>query len=147
MTEQARFTLQGVLPSLRAADKPAVLMALAQFAVKLCGGSAVDIAARLAEREALGSTGIGHGIAVPHARIEGLAAPVGFFARLERPIDFSSIDEKKVDLVFLLLSPAGAAASHLAALASVSRRLRDPLVRGAIRGATSPEAIRVALIG
>src|SRR5215471_7040702 len=80
---------------------------------------------RLLERERLGSTGIGGGIAIPHGRMPSLTKPVGLFARLAHPVDFDSIDERPVDTVFLLLAPEGAGADHLKALARVSRLLRD----------------------
>ncbi len=85
------------------------------------------------------------GIAVPHARLPGLAEPAGFFARLDRPIAFDAIDGRPVDLVFLLLSPEGADAVHLARLAAASRRLRDPAVLAAIRAARTPAALIAAL--
>lgn len=134
-----------LLTGLRAADKGALLTELARHAAAAVGGDATDIARRLAAREALGSTGTGGGIAVPHARLPGLAAPVAFFARLERPVAFDAIDGRPVDLVFLLLSPEGADASHLARLAAASRRLRDPTVVAAVRSAGSAAAISAAL--
>ena len=104
-----------------------------------------EVAAALAAREALGSTGVGGGIAVPHARIATLAAPSGFLARLDRPVGFDAVDGRPVDLVFLLLSPA-ADAEHLRALAAVSRRLRTPEVAQAMRAAPQG-ALRAALLG
>jgi len=134
-----------VLDRLRAADKASLLGALARAAGEALGLPPADIAAALAAREALGSTGTGRGIAVPHARIATLAAPSGFFARLDRPVAFDSVDGQPVDLVFLLLSPE-ADAEHLRALAAVSRRLRTPGVAEALRNA-APAALRTTLLG
>ncbi len=134
-----------VFDRLRAADKAALLTALARAAGERLGLAPAGIAAGLAAREALGSTGIGGGIAVPHARINTLAAPSGFFARLDRPVAFDAVDGRPVDLVFLLLSPA-ADGEHLRALAAVSRRLRMPGVAEAMRTA-APAALRAALLG
>ena len=93
------------------------------------------------------STGFGGGTAIPHAKIEGLNAVFGYFARLETPLDFQSIDDLPVDLVFLLLSPPDAGAEHLKALASVSRRLRDRNFAAKLRGAGSPDALFALLDG
>jgi PTS system nitrogen regulatory IIA component len=134
-----------LLTGLRATDKGALIAELAGRAAALLGRDAMDIGRRLAAREALGSTGTGGGIAVPHARLPGLAAPAGFFARLDRPIAFDAIDGRPVDLVFLLLSPEAADAAHLAHLAAASRRLRDAAVAAGIRAARSPSAIVEAL--
>lgn len=134
-----------VLDRLRVADKPALLNLLAREAGAALGLAPAAIAAALAAREALGSTGTGGGIALPHARLPALAAPVGFLARLDRPVAFDAVDGRPVDLVFLLLSPA-ADAAHLRALAAVSRRLRTPGVAEAMRGAPST-ALRAALLG
>ena len=97
-------------------------------------------------REELGSTGVGAGIAVPHAQVPRLAATAGFFAQLERPVDFAAIDGRPVDLVFLLLGPPAARAEHLALLAAGTRRLRDRAVAEALRAATSAEAVRALLV-
>ncbi len=132
---------------LRPADKAAALGELSRRVAGLLSLAAGEVAAALAAREALGSTGIGSGIAVPHARLSVLPAIGAVFARLERPVDWQAIDGKPVDLVFLLLSPDRAGAEHLAALAAVTRRLRDPAAAAAVRGARDPAAIRAALLG
>ena len=93
------------------------------------------------ERERLGSTGLGEGVAVPHCKIDGLDKVRGIFARLETPVDFDALDANPVDLVFLLLAPANATAAHLKALARVARLLRDPENREALRAADSVEAV------
>jgi PTS system nitrogen regulatory IIA component len=111
---------------LRVRDKGQLLYELARRVAPFGDGIAAEtIQAALQSRETLGSTGLGRGFALPHARLEGLNRHVGLFARLARPIDYDSIDGKPVDLVFLLLMPAGADTNSVAALAAVSRRFRD----------------------
>ena len=130
---------------LAAADKTVLLAELARRATAP-GRDAREIAGLLTAREALGSTGVGAGIALPHARLPGLTAPMGFLARLERPIDFAAVDGVRVDLVFLLLSPQGSDGLHLASLAAATRRLRRPAVTAAIRAADTPATMRAALV-
>ena len=105
------------------------------------GGDARAIAERLGDREKLGSTGFGGGVAIPHARVEGLAGVVAVFLRLQQPIDFGAVDAVPVDLVWAQLSPPQAGADHLKALARVSRRLRDRAFLAKLRGAGSPDAL------
>ena len=135
-----------VFERLAVPDKAKLLAELGRRVAAPLGLDAREIGRLLAQREELGSTGVGAGIALPHARVPGLAAPVGFFARLERPIDFAAVDGVRVDLVFLLLSPQAADGLHLASLAAVTRRLRRPAVTAAIRAAGNPAAIRTALV-
>lgn len=135
-----------VFVQLRVADKARLLQELARRAAQALGLPAADVAAALTAREALGSTGVGSGIAVPHAQVPQLAGTAGFFAQLERPVDYAAIDGKPVDLVFLLLGPPAARAEHLALLAAGTRRLRDRAVAEALRAATSPEAARTFLV-
>lgn len=97
------------------------------------------------EREQLGSTGVGDGVAIPHARIEGLDAPVGGFMRLVDPVDFDAVDERPCDLIFMLLAPMDAGADHLRALALVSRAFRQSAVRDRLRGAGTMEEISAVL--
>ena len=99
----------------------------------------------LMQREKLGSTGIGHGIAIPHGKLPKLEKLFGLFARLDRPIDFESLDGQPVDLVFLLLAPEGAGADHLKALASVARLLRDPDIAHKLRESSDSEALYAVL--
>jgi len=138
------MTLASILPAehvlglLPAAGKAELLSAMCRAGCARIGLDATDAARAVLGREDLGSTGIGGGIGLPHARVTGLKVPVGFFARLERPIEFAAIDGLKVDLVFLLLSPAEGAAAHLGALALIARRLRQPPVCGALRKASDP---------
>ncbi|MCG8508909.1 MAG: PTS sugar transporter subunit IIA, partial [Rhodospirillales bacterium] len=99
----------------------------------------------LLERERLGTTGVGNGIAIPHGKLPSLEGLYGVFARLENPIDFDSIDEQPVDLIFLLLAPESAGADHLKALARVSRLLRDKASVEKLRGTDSAEALYALL--
>jgi PTS system nitrogen regulatory IIA component len=130
-----------VIPSLKAGSKKQVLQELAKKAADLTGQDEAVIYDVLLERERLGTTGIGHGIAIPHGKIPQLDRVYGVFARLERPIDFDSIDEQPVDLVFLLLAPSDCGADHLKALAKVSRLLRDRMLCEKMRGSTGADAI------
>ncbi|MFP4127071.1 MAG: PTS sugar transporter subunit IIA [Alphaproteobacteria bacterium] len=103
------------------------------------------VLAALSEREHLGSTGVGEGVAMPHARIEGLDQLFALFWLLERPIAFDAIDDKPVDLVFVLLVPAGAETEHLKTLAKVARKLRDPGLRSRLRSTDDPKVAWRAL--
>lgn len=126
---------------LRATSKPQLLQELAQRAAKSLGIDAQAILDALTTREGLGSTGVGHGVAIPHARVSGLARFFSLFARLENSIDFEAVDGRPVDLVFLLLIPANADKEHLAALACVSRRLRDHETARRLRATSEPHAL------
>jgi PTS system nitrogen regulatory IIA component len=139
------ITPSSVVASIRVASKKQTLQELARRASPL-----VDIAERrifevLVERERLGSTGVGHGIAIPHGKLFELRRLHGLFARLDRPVDFAAIDGRPVDLVFLLLAPEGAGADHLKALARVSRLLRNAAMCDKLRGTDSPEALYALL--
>ncbi|MBP6818021.1 PTS IIA-like nitrogen regulatory protein PtsN [Ferrovibrio sp. MS7] len=135
----------GVVANLKANSKKQALQELASRAARLTGLHERQIFETLLERERLGTTGVGNGIAIPHGRIAGLPKLYGLFARVERPIDFDSIDEMPVDLVFLLLAPESAGADHLKALARVSRLLRDKGICEKLRGADSADAIYALL--
>jgi PTS system nitrogen regulatory IIA component len=117
-----------------ASNKKALLKELAAKAAGLTGLSADVIFETLLQREKLGSTGLGAGIAIPHGKFADLKRVVGMFAQLEKPIDFEAMDDQPVDLVFVLLAPETAGADHLKALAKVSRLLRDGLVLEKLRG-------------
>ena len=136
-----------VVINLRASSKAALLTELSRRAAGFTGQTAAALGVALAAREMLGSTGFGAGIAVPHARIGGLASMFGLFARLDKPVAFDAVDGKPVDLVMLLLSPATANSEHLTVLAAISRRLRDSDVAAALRSAGSAEAARQILVG
>lgn len=105
-----------------------------------------DIVLAAMERERLGSTGVGSGVALPHARIEGIKDVYAIFARLETPIEYDSIDERPVDLVTLLLAPKNAGGAHLRALAKVSRTLRKPDMRQRLRAAPNKESLLTILV-
>lgn len=135
------LSADGVIPNLKARCKRDVLAALAERASELVGTPAETIRETLQEREQLGSTGVGKGVAIPHGKIDGLSRVVGLLARLDTPVDFDAVDDQPVDLVFLLLAPTNASAAHLKALARVSRLLRDEDVRQALRGAKTAEAL------
>lgn len=136
-----------ILLDLKVRDKAALLRDLAQRAAGGAGVDAAAIEAALQARETLGSTGLGKGFALPHARIDGLAGFVGVYARLARPIDFQAVDGKAVDLVFALLLPANAEASHIVALAAVSRRFRDEVTLTRLRRSTSAADTLAILLG
>jgi len=122
-------------------NKKALFQQLAAVAGELVAADPRLIVARLTERERLGSTGFGGGVAIPHGKVEGIDHVVGVFARLAAPIDFQAIDDMPVDLVFLLLSPPDAGVEHLKALSRVSRRLRDAAFVAKLRGAASRDAL------
>ena len=138
-------TPAAVIASLKATSKKQALQELARRASELTGENERAIFDVLLERERLGTTGVGDGVAIPHGKLPNLKKLIGMFARLERPIDFEAIDEQPVDLIFLLLAPGTAGADHLKALARVSRLLRDRQMREKLRGSETPEAIYALL--
>jgi PTS system nitrogen regulatory IIA component len=137
---------EAVLASVKASGKKAMLAELAARAATLFKLDERRLFDRLLERERLGSTGIGGGIGIPHARMPSLTKPVGLFARLASPIDFDAIDERPVDIVFLLAAPEGAGADHLKALARVSRLLRDRALVDKLRATENAEALYALLV-
>jgi PTS system nitrogen regulatory IIA component len=135
-----------VLASVKASGKKALLNELAGRAASVFKFDERRLFDRLLERERLGSTGIGGGIAIPHGRMATLTKPCGLFARLAQPVDFDSIDERPVDIVFLLIAPEGAGADHLKALARVSRLLRDRSLVEKLRATESADALYALLV-
>jgi PTS system nitrogen regulatory IIA component len=133
--------------NLPVANKKALFQQLGLAAARRTGLGAKEIVAALTEREKVGSTGFGGGVAIPHAKVAGLSRVFGYFARLSGPVDFHSVDGAPVDLVFLILSPPDAGAEHLKALAGVSRALRDRNTVAKLRGARSRDAIFALLAG
>ena len=122
-----------------------VLERLSSQASKQTGFSAEEIFAALSDRESLGSTGLGNGIAVPHGRFAGLKTVVAVFIKLSEPVDFEAVDDQPVDLVMMLLAPVGAGADHLKALARVARVLRTDSVAEGLRGANDPRRLYAIL--
>lgn len=139
------ITPDGVLSGLRAGSKKQALQDLAKRAAEITGLHERQIFDVLMERERLGTTGVGNGIAIPHGKLANLDRLYGLFARLEKPVDFQAIDDRPVDLIFLLLAPESAGADHLKALARVSRLLRDKTVCEKLRGTESAEALYALL--
>jgi len=133
--------------SLPGGNKRSLLQQLANLAGQRIGVESSVISSALNEREQLGSTGFGLGVAIPHAKIEGLGEVYGLFVRLGEPVDYKAIDGRPVDLVFLLLSPPNAGAEHLKALAAISRVTRDGATLERLRGARSRDALAAVLMG
>ena len=136
---------EAVLPSLNATDKKQLLAALAAHASGACGLQERDIFDVLLQRERLGSTGLGQGVAIPHGKMPGLNRMVGVFARLAAPIDFDAVDAEPVTIVVLLLAPEGAGADHLKALARISRLLRDRAAVQKLKTSRDAEALYAVL--
>lgn len=134
------------MADLRASDKSQLLKVLSAHAAASLDLEADLIADAILKREDLGSTGMGGGVAIPHARIESLQKPFGLVARLREPIEFEAVDDQPVDVVFLLLLPAGPEAGQLSALASVSRKLRDEEALRSIRSASGNGALHAAMV-
>ena len=134
-----------IIPALKVNGKKQALQEIAAKAAALTGQSERAILEILLQREKLGSTGVGNGVAIPHGKLAKLANVFGLFARLERPVDFEALDGQPVDLIFLLLAPEGAGADHLKALARVARLLRDPTVAHKLRASEDAEALYAVL--
>ncbi len=139
------LTVDAVASNLTASSKKQALQELAKRGYGLTGINERVIFDTLLDRERLGTTGVGNGIAIPHGKIAGLPKLFGLFARFETPVDFDSIDGLPVDLMFLLLAPEGAGADHLKALARVSRLLRDQTMCQKLRGSDRADAIYALL--
>ena len=135
-----------VVAKLKATSKKQALQNLARRAAEITGQSEDAIFKALDKREKLGTTGVGNGIAIPHGKLPNLDRIYGVFARLEHPIDFDAIDERPVDLIFLLLAPEASGADHLKALARASRLLRDKSACEKLRGTDDSEALYALLI-
>ncbi|MBL8770521.1 MAG: PTS IIA-like nitrogen regulatory protein PtsN [Phenylobacterium sp.] len=129
-----------------AGNKKKALAVIAEIAARNFGLDAGVVLEALSEREAAGSTGVGHGVAVPHARLAGLQRMRGVFVRLEAPVEFESVDDQPVDLLFALFAPPDAGADHLRALARVSRLLRQGDLREQLRKARSADAVHALLV-
>lgn len=141
MTLTDMIAQEAVIASLKASSKKQVIQEMAEKAGELVKLPARIIFDQLLQRERLGSTGIGHGIAIPHARVPGIDKIVGVFARLDRAIEFDAVDDEPVDLIFMLLAPEGEGADHLKALARIARVLRDSANTAKIRASRDSAAI------
>jgi PTS system nitrogen regulatory IIA component len=130
-----------IMPSLRAQTKKQALQELSERAAALSGLTAREIFDALLQRERLGSTGIGNGVAIPHGKLAKVKQIFGLFARLDRPIEFEALDGAPVDLMFLLVAPESAGADHLKALAQVARMFRDPSLVAKVRATRDPSAL------
>ncbi len=134
-----------VIPALKVNSKKQVIQEIAARAAELTGQSERLIFEILLQREKLGSTGVGNGIAIPHGKLPKLERLFGLFARLDRPIDFEALDGQPVDLIFLLLAPENAGADHLKALARIARLLRDADMTRLLRDSSDREALYAVL--
>jgi len=132
---------EGIIPLMKAKSKKQVLQELSRKAAELTCLDQRDIFETLLQREKLGSTGVGHGIAIPHGKMAGLKHITGLFTRLDTPIDFEAIDDEPVDLIFVLLAPESAGADHLKALARISRLMREPAAIEKLRASKNAMAI------
>jgi PTS system nitrogen regulatory IIA component len=139
------ITPHQVIAKLRVVSKKQALQELAHRAAAIVSLPERAIYDILVERERLGTTGVGAGIAIPHGKLPGLNHLTGLFVQLDKPIDFEAIDDQPVDLIFLLLAPEGAGADHLKALACVSRLLRDRMICAKLRGSDNPDALYAIL--
>jgi PTS system nitrogen regulatory IIA component len=135
-----------ISPRVSAAGKRQALTVIAEIAARSFGLKTAEVLDALLEREAAGSTGVGHGVAVPHARLPGLARLRGVFVRLEQPVEFQAVDDRPVDLLFALFAPPDAHGEHLRALARVSRLLRQADIREQLRQARGADAIHALLV-
>ncbi|MBE0693321.1 MAG: PTS IIA-like nitrogen regulatory protein PtsN [Aquamicrobium sp.] len=137
--------VSAVMPALKANSKKQLLQLLAEKAAAVTGLPEREVFDTILQRERLGSTGVGNGIAIPHGKLAGISRITGIFARLETPVDFEALDDQPVDLVFLLLAPEGAGADHLKALSRIARVLRDPDTVAKIRATREADAIHTFL--
>jgi nitrogen PTS system EIIA component len=133
--------------ALPAGNKRSLMKQLADIAAQRIGAEPAAVLAGLSEREQLGSTGFGQGVAIPHSKIDGLPQIYGLFARLSDPVDYKAIDGRPIDLVFLLLSPPDSGVDHLKALAAISRVTRDAGTLERLRGARTRDALAAVLMG
>lgn len=139
------ITVEAVRAPLKATSKKRLLQDLADMAESVYGLPTAVVYKALMEREALGPTGVGRGVAIPHARLEQVSEVIGLFVRLEKPVDFEAMDRQPVDLVFALFAPRGEGADHIKALARVSRTLRSETVCGKLRSTFDASALYAIL--
>ena len=137
---------QGAVRSLgQVTSKKRLFQELSELAAQEYGLAASEVLDALQERESLGPTGVGHGVALPHARLHGLNKVAGLFLRLDKPLDFDAVDRQPVDLIFAILAPETGGVDHLKALALVSRTLRDQDLRQKLRANDDPVALHAVL--
>lgn len=137
---------QAVIASLKANSKKQALLELSEKAAELSGMDSREVLDSLVQRERLGSTGIGGGIAIPHGKLAKCERIFGVFARLEKPIDFEALDDAPVDLIFLLVAPENAGSDHLNALSRAARVLRDQGLVATLRSTRDPSALYSILV-
>ncbi|MEO1918417.1 MAG: PTS IIA-like nitrogen regulatory protein PtsN [Paracoccaceae bacterium] len=135
------LSADAVVSKLNATSKKRLLQEIARVADEVYGLPCTEIFAALQDRELLGATGVGNGVAIPHARLACLDDVKGVFVRLEHPVDYESVDSQPVNLIFALLAPEGAGAMHLKSLARVSRTLRDATVCAKLRSSKDANAL------
>jgi PTS system nitrogen regulatory IIA component len=140
------LTLTDVMIDIGAADKQKLLLELARKAGTVLDVLPQRVFTEVCKREELGSTGMGGGVAIPHARVHQVSKPLGMLVRLRKPIDFEAVDGQPVDLVFMLLLPEGAEGEQLGALALIARKLRNPAIAAALRGAHNRAEMYRALV-
>lgn len=145
MTVASLITPDSVVAGIKGTNKKQVLQDLSGQLARISGVPERAIFETLLQRERLGTTGVGQGIAIPHGRISGLRRLVGLFARLQKPIDFEALDGEQVDLVFVLLAPEDAGADHLQALARIARLFRDAKLVQKLRQTEDPAALYAIL--
>jgi PTS system nitrogen regulatory IIA component len=138
---------ESIKPALPATNKRGLFQIMGQLAGQRLGFDGAEIVAAVSDRERLGSTGFGYGVAIPHGKLPGLARIYCQMARLAEPIDYKAVDGQPVDLVFFLLSPPDAGADHLKALAALSRTVRHVPTLEKLRGARSRDALAAVLLG
>ena len=146
MPNKDLITVEAVIANMRVPNKKQALLELSERAAQLSGLDAREIFDALLQRERLGSTGVGNGIAIPHSKLTKAQSLFGVFARLEKPINFDSLDGQPVDLIFLLIAPDSAGADHLTALSRVARSLRDPTLVKKLRATQDASAIYSLLV-
>lgn len=137
---------EAIIPNLRAANKKTVLAEMGERAALVSGLAARDVLEAVQQRERLGSTGVGSGVALPHGKLAGCERIFGVFARLEKPIEFGAVDGAPVDLVFLLMASDTAGADHLKALARIARFLRDPKITAQLRATRDVDTLETVLL-
>jgi nitrogen PTS system EIIA component len=135
------LTQKSIMPALKAGSKKQLLQLLAERAAQITGLVERDVFDTIMQREKLGSTGVGNGIAIPHGKLKNVKNITGIFGRLETPVDFEALDDEPVDLVFMLLAPESAGADHLKALSRIARILREPETVKKLRGTKDATAL------